>query len=88
MGLHAVTSGRMMSIASTGQKQKERDPISRATYSIDEVATLLGIGRNAAYEGARRGDFPTIKIGKSVRAPRALIHRMLGIDGEAASTAR
>jgi predicted DNA-binding transcriptional regulator AlpA len=49
-----------------------------------EVATLLGIGRNAAYEGARRGAFPTIKIGKSVRAPKALIDRMLGIGGEAA----
>ncbi len=61
--------------------------ISRATYSIEEVAKLLGIGRNAAYEGARRGDFPTIKIGKSVRAPKALIDRMLGI-GEALSEIR
>jgi len=59
-------------------------PAGMPTYTIDEVATLLGIGRNAAYEGARRGAFPTIKIGKSVRAPKALIDRMLGIGGEAA----
>ena len=49
-----------------------------------ESVRILGIGRNAAYEGARRGAFPTIKIGKSVRAPKALIDRMLGIGGEAA----
>jgi excisionase family DNA binding protein len=65
-------------------QKKECGPISRATYSIDEVAVLLDIGRNAAYEGARRGDFPTVKIGKSVRAPKALIDRMLGIRGETA----
>jgi excisionase family DNA binding protein len=52
----------------------------RRTYRIEEVAKLLGVGRNAAYEAARRGDFPTIKIGKRVVAPRAAINRMLGIS--------
>jgi excisionase family DNA binding protein len=52
----------------------------RRTYRIEEVAKLLGVGRNAAYEAARRGDFPTIKIGKRLVAPRAAINRMLGIS--------
>jgi len=52
-------------------------PIGRRTYKIEEVATLLGIGRNAAYDAARRGDFPVIKIGKRVVVPRASIDRML-----------
>jgi len=71
-----------MSIASVGLGRDERR-VTKATYSMDEVATLFDIGRNAAYEGARRGDFPTVKIGKSVRAPKALIDRMLGIEGGA-----
>jgi excisionase family DNA binding protein len=70
-----------MSIMSTGLGQDER-PIVRRTYSIEEVARLLGIGRNAAYEAARRGDFPTIKVGHRIVVPRAPIDRMLG--GEAA----
>ncbi len=70
-----------MSIMSTGLGKDER-PIVRQTYSIDEVAKLLGIGRNSAYEGARRGDFPTIKVGGRIVVPKAALDRMLG--GEAA----
>ncbi len=55
--------------------------ITRQTY-LEEVAKLFGVGRNQAYEGARRGDFPTIKIGKRIVAPRAVIDRMLGIGAE------
>jgi excisionase family DNA binding protein len=55
----------------------DEPPIARRTYRIEEVAKLLGVGRNAAYEAARRGDFPTIKIGKRLVAPRAAIDRML-----------
>jgi excisionase family DNA binding protein len=59
-------------------------PLSRLTYSIPEVAELLDIGRNAAYDAAKSGDIPTIRIGKTIRAPKALIDRMLGLGGEAA----
>jgi excisionase family DNA binding protein len=58
----------------------EQDVVRR-TYRIEEVAKLLGVGRNAAYEAARRGDFPTLKIGKRLVAPKAPIDRML--DGKA-----
>ncbi len=64
-----------MSIPNTG-------PIATATYSIEEVAALFKIGRNQAYECARRGDFPVIRLGKTIRAPKALINRMLGVGGD------
>ncbi len=70
-----------MSIASTGLGKDER-LVARATYSMDEVAQLFGIGRNQAYESARRGDFPTIRLGKRIVAPKVPIDRMLA--GEAA----
>jgi excisionase family DNA binding protein len=50
------------------------------TTSVPEAGKLLGIGRNAAYEAARRGDIPTIKIGKRVVVPTALLKRMLGLE--------
>jgi hypothetical protein len=50
------------------------------TTSVPEAGKLLGIGRNAAYEAARRADIPTIKIGKRVVVPTALLKRMLGLE--------
>jgi hypothetical protein len=55
-----------------------------ATYSIERVAELLGVGRNSAYEGARRGDFPTVRIGGRIVAPRIPIDRMLCLADDAA----
>jgi excisionase family DNA binding protein len=54
----------------------------RLTYKIEEAGRLLGIGRNQAYEAARRGDFPVIKIGKRLLVPKQALDRML--RGEAA----
>lgn len=56
--------------------------VTRRTYHIEEVAKLFGIGRNAAYQAARRGDFPTIRIGKRLIAPRIPIDRMLAGDAK------
>ena len=54
---------------------------SRRTISITEAAKVLGVGRNQAYEAARRGEIPTIKIGKRWLVPLAGLERML--QGEA-----
>jgi hypothetical protein len=37
----------------------------------------FGLGRNASYEAAKRGDIPTIKIGKLLRVPVAAMERKL-----------
>jgi excisionase family DNA binding protein len=50
----------------------------RVTMTIEELAQRLGIGRNQAYEAARRGEVPTIKIGKRILVPIAAFNRMLG----------
>ena len=69
-----------MSDASAENRTGQEGLLCR-TYQIEEVAKLFGIGRNAAYEGARRGDFPIIKIGTRIVAPKAAIDRMLNGDG-------
>ena len=46
-------------------------------YRIDEVARLLGIARNSAYRAVKRGDVPTIRIGKRLLVPRVAFDRML-----------
>ncbi|TGS46014.1 MULTISPECIES: helix-turn-helix domain-containing protein [unclassified Mesorhizobium] len=56
--------------------------VTRQTVTIAEAAKALGIGRNAGYEAAHRGEIPTIKIGKRILVPRAALDKML--SGEAA----
>jgi len=51
--------------------------VSRQTYHLQEAAKILGIGRNQAYEAAKRGEIPSIKVGKRVLVPRAALERLL-----------
>lgn len=51
--------------------------MERMTITIEEAARALGIGRSAAYEGARTGQIPTIRIGKRVLVPVEALKRKL-----------
>lgn len=50
-----------------------------------DAAQMLGIGRNAAYLAAQRGEIPTIKIGKRVLVLRAALERILRGDNREAA---
>ena len=52
----------------------------RPTMSIPEAAKILGIGVNGAYEAAKRGEIPTITIGKRKLVVTAALNKMLGIE--------
>jgi excisionase family DNA binding protein len=39
------------------------------TITVTEAAMLLGIGRTAAYEAARRGELPTRRLGHRLVVP-------------------
>ena len=47
------------------------------TQTIDEAAKDLGIGRNQAYAAAKRGEIPTIQIGKRILVLKEPFKRML-----------
>ena len=54
------------------------DQIGRqATLTIEQTA-LLGLGRTAAYEAARRGEFPTRRLGRRVIVPVPALLDWLG----------
>jgi excisionase family DNA binding protein len=47
------------------------DPMSeRLTFTVDEVARLLGISRSGAYDSIARGEIPSLNIGRRVLVPR------------------
>ena len=58
---------------------------NRATVSVPEAGALLGLSRNTSYQGAKRGDIPTLKIGGRLVVPVAQLLAMLeGTDRPAA----
>lgn len=56
--------------------------VERVVYDVPEAGALLGLSRNAAYEAAKRGDIPTVKIGKLLKVPKIAFDRMLQKAGE------
>ena len=44
-------------------------PQSR-TYTVNDIAAILGIGRATAYKLANSGEFKTIRIGNMIRISR------------------
>ena len=49
----------------------------RVTVSVEEAGQVLGLSRGAAYNAARRGDIPTLKIGKRLIVSTAQLLAML-----------
>jgi excisionase family DNA binding protein len=54
--------------------------IQRRTVTVKEAATILGVGRNKAYEAARSGEIPTIRIGKRLLVPLTALERLLAVE--------
>ncbi|MCJ2093248.1 helix-turn-helix domain-containing protein [Methylobacterium sp. J-072] len=52
----------------------------RKTIGVEEAARWLGVSRNGAYEAAKRGEIPTINIGRLKRVPIAPFERLLGLS--------
>ena len=59
-------------------------PQSR-TYTVNDIAAILGIGRATAYKLANSGAFKTIRIGNMIRISRKSFEDWLkkeGLDDE------
>ena len=50
----------------------------RLTYTVEEVAVLLGVSRGAAYSAVRGGEVPAERIGRRWVVPCARFHAWLG----------
>ena len=54
--------------------------MERMTYSVSEVAHLLGISRASAYTHVRTGEIPSITIGSRIVVPRRALEAMLEVE--------
>lgn len=46
-----------------------------------EVSRLLRIGRNGVYDGIRRGEIPSLKIGRRLLVPKSALLQLLDVGG-------
>lgn len=55
----------------------------RVTITVEEAGRVLGLSRGAAYNAARRGDIPTIRLGKRLVVSTAAL--LAKVDAGASS---
>ena len=46
---------------------KKETPERRRTYTVDDIAQILGIGRTSAYILVKEGHFKIVRIGNAIR---------------------
>ncbi len=59
-------------------------------FRIDQLVSMpeWPLGRSATYDAIRRGDVPSVRIGRRILVPRAALERLLtGEEREALSNA-
>ncbi|MDP8970084.1 MAG: helix-turn-helix domain-containing protein [Actinomycetota bacterium] len=54
-----------------------------ATLSIPQAAEILGVGRDLAYQAARRGRLPTVRVGRRLLVRTDQLLELLGIQARA-----
>ena len=65
-------------------------PDERLTCTVPEAGRMIGLGRQASYDAARRGEIPTLRFGRRLVVPFAALYKLLaggkspGSDEEAA----
>jgi hypothetical protein len=52
--------------------------LSEPTASVPDAGIVFGLGRNASYAAASRGEIPTLRFGSKLRVPTAVLRKMIG----------
>lgn len=57
------------------------DALSRPTLSVPHAGAIFyGLSRNGSYEAAKRGEIPTVRIGRKIMVPVAPLAEKLGLQ--------
>ena len=59
-------SERRFIVSQTWNSANERSP-ERRTYTVEDIAKILGIGRTSAYMLVKEGHFNIVRIGSAIR---------------------
>jgi hypothetical protein len=53
---------------------------ARTVVSVEEAGSVLDLSRSSAYLAAKRGELPTIRLGRKLVVPVVPLLRLLGLD--------
>jgi excisionase family DNA binding protein len=67
--------------------QRGATGMTKLTYSVEEAAQALSLGRNTVYEAVRCGQIPAIRVGRRVLIPAAALERWLAEASQQANGA-
>jgi len=59
------------------RKRRSDSVRSPETSSVPEAGRRLGLGKNASYDAARRGELPVLRFGRKLRVPNVALERLL-----------
>ena len=62
--------------------ETKNENTERLTFSVEEVAALLGISRGLAYELARCGKLPALRLGRRLLIPKSALKELLSPPGD------
>jgi len=65
------------SVALSLVREQLGDLAAKPTLTVDEVGSVLGLGKSATYEAIRRGVVPSLRFGRRVVVPTAGLVRVL-----------
>jgi excisionase family DNA binding protein len=65
-----------------GRKREEagESGVERLTVTVAQAGIMLGISRTSVYERVRRGEIPTVRLGRRLLVPKARLLAM--VEGE------
>lgn len=52
------------------------------TLTVEQAAEMLGVSRQSAYAAVRKGEIPSISVGRRKVIPTAAFMRLLGVERE------
>lgn len=57
--------------------QDDKDNSESLTFSIPDAGRRVGLGRNASYAAAKRGELPVVWYGRLGRVPKVALAKQL-----------
>ncbi len=57
----------------------------RATITVEEAASLLGVSRGVAYQAIRQAELPALRLGRRILVPVPALLTLLGVPSDGVS---
>jgi hypothetical protein len=68
-----------MTVIESERERPPLDPYRTPTLRVEDAGAYVGVGRSGAYDLARRGELPTIKLNGRLVVRTVDLMRMLGL---------